>query len=172
MRNMIRAFAVALAAFGLAALPGAAFAQNAQQIRLTEKHIQGYIDAQKDVTELTEQIKGDQPDPKTLTQLDAAVKKYGFSGFQEFENVAANISLVFSGIDPEKKTFTQPADLIKQEIQAINADKSIPADERKQALAELNEALKGAEPVKYPENIELVKKNYAKIAATMQQERP
>lgn len=169
MRKTIRAFAIVLAAVAFAAASNAAFAQNAKQIRLTDKHIQGYISAQDDITAISETIKSEQPDPKTLSQLDAAAKKHGFASFSEFEEVAANISLVFAGIDPEKKTFTQPADLIKQEIQAINSDKSIPADEKKQALAELNEALKSAEPIKYPENIELVKKHYDKINATVQE---
>jgi hypothetical protein len=37
------------------------------------------------------------------------------------------------------------------------------ADEKKQALADLNEALKTAEPVKFPGNVELVKKYYDQL---------
>jgi hypothetical protein len=36
-------------------------------------------------------------------------------------------------------------------------------DEKKQALADLQEALKSAEPVKFPGNVDLVKKYYDQL---------
>jgi hypothetical protein len=75
---------------------------------------------------------------------------------------------VMAGIDPETRRFTQPDDAIRREIAELQADKSLPADERKQALDELNEALKSAQPIRNPANIELVKKYYDKIEAVLQ----
>jgi hypothetical protein len=50
----------------------------------------------------------------------------------------------------------------------MEADKTLPADERKQALEELNEALKQAQPIRNPANIELVKKYYDKIESVLE----
>ena len=55
-----------------------------------------------------------------------------------------------------------------RKIAEVNADKEMSPDEKKQALGELNEALKSAEPVKYPGNIELVKKYYNDLDANAQ----
>ncbi|MBX3512946.1 MAG: hypothetical protein KIT15_11420 [Xanthobacteraceae bacterium] len=169
MQMLLRAAAIALAAFAFAAAPAAA--QNApqelKQIKLTEKQVQSYIDAQSDINAVTAKIKGDKPDPKLLGELEAAAKKHGFANLQELDEVAANVNLVFSGFDPKTKEFSQPPVALKKEIEAVNADKSIPEKEKKEILGELNQALKFAKDVQYPENIELVKKYYGKIEATM-----
>jgi DNA-binding transcriptional MerR regulator len=76
--------------------------------------------------------------------------------------------MVMAGIDPETKQYT-PADVaIRQQIKDIEADKSLPADERKQALDELNESLKAAQPIRNPANVELVKKYYDKVEAVLE----
>ena len=43
------------------------------------------------------------------------------------------------------------------------------AAEKKEALGELNQALKDVQPIKNQGNIALVEKNYDKIAAVMQE---
>ena len=63
--------------------------------------------------------------------------------------------------------FTEPAIAIKEEIQEVTANKALPAEEKKQMLEELNEALKSAQPIQFPSNIELVKKHYDKIDAAL-----
>jgi len=152
---------------------GAASAQDAiKQIKLTEKHITGFIAAQKDMMAIQLKLQAspaDKPDPKILAEFEAAAKKHGFSSYAEFEDVAANISIIMAGIDPASGKFTDPVEMIKSEIQGITADKNIPDKEKKQMLDELNEALKAAEPIKFPENIDLVKKFREKIEASMQQ---
>jgi hypothetical protein len=163
MHTLFRAAAIAL--FALTFIAPAA-AQEIKQIKLTEKQVQSYIAAQSDLSTITAKIKSDKPDPKIVAEIEAAAKKHGFSNLDELDNVTANVTLVFSGIDPKTKAFSQPPEAIKQEIAAINADKSIPANERKQALDELNAALKVAKPIQFPENIDLVKKYYEKIEAT------
>jgi hypothetical protein len=72
-----------------------------------------------------------------------------------------------TGIDPKTKKFTEPAVAIKQEIAEVTANKTIPAQEKKQMLEELNEAQKAAQPIQFPSNIELVKKYYDKIDAAL-----
>jgi hypothetical protein len=166
MLKIFRAAALALTAFAIAVAPAAA-QDGPKEIKLTEKQVQSYIAAQGDINAVTSQIKGDKPDPKLLGQLEAAAKKHGFANLDELDAVSVSINLIFAGIDPKTKTFIQPAEQIKREIAEIQADKSIPENERKQALQELNSALKSVKPVQYPENIELVKKYYDKIEATM-----
>lgn len=145
MHTLFRAVAVASLALAFAAAPAAA--QEIKQIKLTEKQVQSYIAAQPDLTAVTAKIKSDKPDPKIVAEVEAAAKKHGFASLDELDNVSANVSIIFSGIDPKTKSFSQPPEAIKQEIAAINADKSIPENEKKQALAELNAALKQAKPI-------------------------
>jgi len=71
-----------------------------------------------------------------------------------------------AAIDPQTKVFTNPQTAIKKELEDVSADKTIPDDEKKQLLEELNEALKSAESIQFPTNIELVKKYYDKIDVT------
>jgi hypothetical protein len=75
---------------------------------------------------------------------------------------------VMAGIDPKTKAFTEPAAAIKQEIAEVTANKTMPAREKKEMLEELNEALKSAQPIQFPGNIELVKKYYDKINGALQ----
>jgi hypothetical protein len=169
MHILFRAAAIALTALAVAATPAAAQGNQPElkQIKLTEKQVQNYVAAQGDLNAVTAKIKGDKPDPKLVAELEAAAKKHGFSNLEELDNVAVNVNLVFSGFDPKTKEFSQPPEAIKKEIAAVNADKSIPEKEKKEILGELNQALKFAKPVQFPENIELVKKYYDKIEATM-----
>jgi hypothetical protein len=165
--------AVLAVAFAQVALyrPTAAVAEPAlKQIKLTEKHIESFVNAQKDMSAAVEKMQGagaDQPAEKFQTELTAVVKKHGFQDFQEYEDVAGNISMVMACIDPQTKVFTEPKAAIKKEIDEVTADKSIPEAEKKQMLQELNEALTAAEPIQFPSNIELVKKYYEKIDAAL-----
>jgi hypothetical protein len=148
-----------------------AAAQSFRQVDLTEKQLQGFIAAQKPMTEATEKMQSgpsDKPDPKLQAALEAVAKKQGFKDLTEYDEVAATISMVMAGIDPETKQYTPADEAIRQQIKDIEADKSLPADERKQALEELNESLKQAQPIRNPKNIELVKKYYDKIEAVLE----
>jgi len=169
MQTIFRAAMIAAAALAFVTAPAAAQGnpQEIKQIKLTEKQVQSYIAAQSDLNAVTSKIKGDKPDPKLVAELEAAAKKHGFAGLPELDDVAGNISLVMSGIDPKTKEFAQPPEALKKEIAAVNADKSISEKEKKEILGELNMALKFAKPVQFPENIELIKKYYDKIEASM-----
>jgi len=162
MRNLVRSLSLAAA---LAFVAAPALAQDAmKQIQLTEKQVQGYVAAQKDMAAISEKMQGNsKPDAKMQSQMEAAIKKAGFANMDEYGTVADNIQLVMSGIDPETKNFSEPKVAIQKEIDEVKNDKSMSAEEKKQALAELNEALKAAEPVKFQGNVELVKKYYDQL---------
>jgi hypothetical protein len=171
MQQMLRLMIAALVAVALAPLSGPALAQGAlKQIPLTDKHIEGFIAAQKDMAQVAEKMQGnsDKPDPKVQAELETISKKHGFASFQEYDDVAANISMVMAGIDPQSRAFTEPKVAIQKEIDEVKGDNTIPEKERKQMLEELAEALKSAQPIQHPANIELVKKYWEKIDAVLQ----
>ena len=171
MQQMFRLMIAAIVAVAVTHFAGAAMAQNAvKQIKLTDKQIEGFIAAQKDMSSVAEKMQSnaDKPDPKIQAELESIAKKHGFASFEEYDDVAANISMIMAGIDPQTKAFTEPQIAIKKEIEEVQADKSIPEKEKKQMLEELGEALKSAQPIANPGNIELVKKYYEKIDAMLQ----
>ena len=171
MQHTLRLMFAAMVAVAVMHFAGIAAAQNAvKQIKLTDKQIDGFISAQKDMSAVAEKMQSnaDKPDPKVQAELESIAKKHGFGSFEEYDDVAANISMVMAGIDPQSKVFTEPKVAIQKEIEEVKNDKSIPEKEKKQMLDELGEALKSAQPVANPENIELVKKYYEKIDAVLQ----
>jgi hypothetical protein len=119
------------------------------QIRLTERHIEGFIAVQKDLTAV---MKAAENEPKQTinAELETAVTKNGFKDSAEYSEVADNIVLIMSGIDPESKVYTDPVTAIKKEIAEVIADKEFSAKEKKQALKELKKALEMAASVRYP----------------------
>jgi hypothetical protein len=151
--------------------PAIAASDMIQQVKLTEKAVEGFITAQKDMAKVAEKVQGsasDKIDPKIQAELEDVAKKHGFKDFAEYDDVAANISMVMAGIDPQNGAFTDPTDAIKKEIEEVKADKTIKEADKKQMLEELAEALKVTQPVQYKENIELVKKYREKIDAVLQ----
>ncbi len=151
-------------------VPRAATAQEVKQIKLTEKHVQSFMGAYKDMVKLYESADPDKPDPKVEAQAEAVAKKNGFASLAEFDDVSFNISMIMSGIDPQTKKFTEPPEQIKKEIAALKADKSVPEAEKKQDLEELEAALKTAKPIQFKENIALVLKHYDKLLPLMQEQ--
>ena len=171
MQQMLRWTIAAVAAVAFAHFGAAAMAQAVKQIKLSEAQVEGFIAAQKDMAAVTEKMQGeasDKPDPKVQAELESVAKKHGFASFAEYDEVAANISMVMAGIDPQSRTFTDPKVAIQKEIDEVTSDKSIPDKEKKQMLEELNEALKTAQPIQNSGNIELVKRYYDKIDAVLQ----
>jgi len=140
-----------------------------KQIALTDRQIEGVISAQKDVDAITAKLpQNARPDPKVLAQLEAVSKKYGFASFDEYNTVMDNISLVMGGFDPATKKYVGTEAVIKSQIALVAADKKMSAKEKKDALDDLNSALKEPEiPVQNKSNIELVGKYFDKLAAIM-----
>ncbi len=157
---------LALALFG----SGAATAQEVKQIKLTQKHIQGFMAAYKDMTKLYESANSDKPDPKVEAQAAVVAKKNGFVSLAQYEDVLTNITMIMSGIEPQTKKFTEPPEQIKNEIAALKADKSVPEAEKKEGLAQLEAALKIAKPIQFKENIALVLKYFDQLAPIMQEQ--
>jgi hypothetical protein len=192
MREFVRTAAVALSMICLAASIAAisidgALAQTKQemapsqaaappgqppaikQMALTDKQIEGVLAAQKDMDAITSKLPDDaQPDPKVIAQLDGVAKKHGFASYDEYNNVMDNISLVLGGFDPATKKYVGSEAVIKAQIAQVEADKKMPAKDKKDALADLNQALKTPEPpIENKGNIDLVTKYYDKLAALM-----
>ena len=140
-----------------------------KQVALTDKQIAGVLAAQKEMNAITDKLPQDaKPDPKVLAQLDGIAKKNGFAGNDEYNNVLDNISLVLSGIDPATKKYVGSEAVIKSQIAQVQADKKMSAKDKKQAMDDLNTALKAPEPpVENKGNIDLVVKNYDKLNAVL-----
>ena len=140
-----------------------------KQIALTDKQIEGVLAAGKDIDPIVEKLpETAKPDPKIIAQLDGIAKKNGFASYDEYNNVVDNISIVFAGFDPATKKYVGNEAVIKAQIAQVQADKKMPAKDKKDALAGLNEALKSpAPPVENKGNIDLVAKYYDKLAAAM-----
>ncbi|QWG19187.1 hypothetical protein KMZ68_04770 [Bradyrhizobium sediminis] len=137
-----------------------------KQVALTEKQIEGVLAAAKEMDPLTEKLpESGKPDPKLLAQLDGVARKNGFAGYDEYDNVIDNISLVLGGFDPATKKYVGPEAVIKAQIAQVQADKKLPAKDKKEVLADLNDALKSpAPPIENKGNIDLVAKYYDKLA--------
>ena len=150
--------------------PGATAAQEMKQIKLTEKHIQGFVGASKDMARLYAGMNPDQPNPKIEAQAAAVAKKNGFASLDEYDNASMNISMIMAGIDPQTKKFSEPPEQLRKQIAALKADKSVPEAEKKEDLAQLDAALKNAKPVQFKENIALVLKHYDQLAPLMEEQ--
>jgi hypothetical protein len=180
MRVTIRPFLMAFSMVLTAPLTFAALSQNVvaqeaasedvKQIALTDSQIDSFLAAQKDVEAIVAKApKGDQPDPKVMERLEAVAKKYKFANYAEYNDVAENISLVMSGIDPDTKKYVGAEAVIKKEIASAENDKTMAPNDKKEQLEALRAALKlPPDPVKFPGNIELVTKNYDKLAVRNQ----
>jgi len=188
MRQIVRPAAIALSAACLAVSLGIASAGSAlaqakpdpaqqampqppalKQIALTDKQIEGVISAAKDMDAITEKLpENAKPDPKVIAQLETVAKKNGFANYEEYNVVLDNISIVLAGFDPVSKKDVGTEAVIKAQIAQVQADKKMSAKEKKDALAELNQALKAPEPpIEHKGNIDLVGKYYDKLAAVM-----
>jgi hypothetical protein len=137
-----------------------------KQMALTEKQIEGVLTAQKDMDAITEKLpENAKPDPKITAQLEAVAKKNGFASYDEYNDVVANINMVLGGFDPATKKYVGSDAVIKAQIAQVQADKKMSPKDKKEALADLNEALKSpAPPIENKGNIDLVAKYYDKLA--------
>ncbi|MDR3489415.1 MAG: hypothetical protein P4M05_31555 [Bradyrhizobium sp.] len=186
VRPVVAALSIACLAASMATVSsGAALAQAKQQMApaqaappqeaavkqmaLTEKQVQGVLAAGPEMDAITEKLpENSKPDPKINAQLEGVAKKNGFASYQEYNNVLDNISLVMAGFDPATKKYVGADAVIKAQIAEVQADKKMSAKDKKEALADLNEALKApAQPIENKGNIDLVAKYYDKLAAAM-----
>jgi hypothetical protein len=149
-----------------AAEPAAPQPAQLQQVALSEKQVQGLLDSQRDMDAITSKLPDDPskpPDAKTMAQLDAVAKKYGFASYAEYGNVAANIDMLLDGFDPKTKKFVGIEASLKQQIALIQADSKMPAKDKQEALDELNDSLKNTPKIQFPANVDVVAKYYDKL---------
>jgi hypothetical protein len=157
---------IAAIIIAFASFPTSARAQIATaQIKLTDNQIKGFIAAQDDISAVVEKMQDALP-AEYESELESVSKKYGFRNLADYDTVASNISIVTAAIDPRTKVFTDPQTAIKKEIADVRTDKTISEHEKRHLLEELNAALKATESIRFPTNIELVKKYYEKLAKT------
>lgn len=173
-RKTIKSFMMALVAgmFGLALgqAPTATHAQDIKQMKLTDKQVEGFIASQKDLAAIAGKLQsaGDKPDAKLQAELEDIAKKHGFASFTELDDVAANISIVMAGLDPQTNAFIDPLEALKKELEDVKGDASIPDADKKQLVAELEDAIKTTPPLEHKENIDVVKKHRDAIEKAMQ----
>lgn len=145
-----------------------------KQIQLTETHLKGFLGSQPDLVAMADKLQGlgDKPDPSLQKELEALAKKHGFASFAELDDVAANISMVMAGLDPDTGEYTDPIEAIRKEMDDIRKDDTIPEKDKKQMIEEMEEALKATPPLKFKDNIALVKKYQKEIDKAMQDPEP
>jgi len=143
-----------------------------KQIKLTEKQVRDFISAQKQLAPLASKLESevDKPDPALQKQIEQIAKSNGFSTLDEFDDVAANISLVLAGLDPQSGQFTEPPDQLRKDIEELKQDKQMSGKDKDQALTEMQEALKSAAPLQFKENIAVVKKYQKELDEVTPQE--
>lgn len=151
------------------AAPAQQQAPDLKQIALTDKQLDGVLAAQKDMDAIAEKLpENTAPDQKVIAQLEEVAKKHGFASYDDYNNVVDNISLVIGGFDPATKKYVGTEAVIKAQIAEIQADKKMPAKDKKEAIDELNQALKTpAPPVENKENIDIVAKYYDRLVAAL-----
>ena len=152
--------------------PGGQQSPTLTAVALDAKSVASFIDATKDVAPLEAKIPNDgDPDAKLKVDLDTAAKKHDFTGYQQYEDVGGAISAVMEGIDPESKRYVGAQTVLKKQIANIQADKTMSAKDKKDALAELDEELKSSSSIQpSPANIEIVTRNFDKLSAAVGQD--
>ena len=136
-----------------------------KQIALTDKQIEGVLAAQKDMDAITAKLADNATlDPRITAQLEDVTRKNGFASYDEYSNVVDNISIVLAGFDPATKQYVGTDVVIKAQIAKVESDKKMSPNDRKEALAELNDALKSPVLIENRGNIDLVAKYYDKLA--------
>jgi hypothetical protein len=172
MLQVLRVAFGVVAAITIIHFVGAATAQTpVRQIKLTEKQVQNFLAAQKDMVPVMKKMQGstaDQPDPKLQAESEAITNNSGFKDFAEYDNVAANILMVVAGIDPLTKRYTDPQTVIKKGVAKVTADPIISEKDKNELLKEFEKLLVAAQPIQYPSNIQLVRKYYDKIDTALQ----
>jgi hypothetical protein len=136
-----------------------------KQIALTDTQIEGVLAAQKDMDAITAKLPDNATPAKVTAQFDGIARKNGFANYDEYSNVVDNISIVLAGFDPATKQYVGTEAVIKAQIAQVEADKKMSPGDKKEALADLNDALKApAPPIENKGNIDLVAKYYDKLA--------
>jgi hypothetical protein len=176
LRPVFAALSLACMPVLMSAAPGAVYAQSTpaeqapKQVALSDQQVQNLLAAKPDIDALLAKVPEDADiDAKTMAKLDAAAKKHGFASYAEYGDVDANIDLTLAGFDPQTKKYVGDEVVLKQQIAEIQADKQMSPTDKKEALAQLNDALKSTAPLQFPANVQIVAKYYDKLSEAPQQ---
>lgn len=154
--------------------PGPAEAPQFKEIALTQAQIEGVLGAQKELDDIVAKMSQSDnavADPKITSQFEDVVKKHGFANYAAYNDAVETISFVLGGFDPATKTYVGPEAVLKQQIAAVEADKTLPAADKKAALDELNTMAKSPPPaIEIKANIDLVGRYYDRLAAALAQD--
>lgn len=152
--------------------PAEKAAEAPKPVALTQAQIDGVLAAQPELAKINGGT-ADKPDPKAEAkaqeEAEAIVKRNGFASLDAFQDASESIDAVLEGIDPQTKTYVGVTPLLKKQLAAVEADKSLPAKDKAAAVKELKGAIAAGEPGgKPPEgNIALVTQNYDKLNAAL-----
>jgi ribonucleotide monophosphatase NagD (HAD superfamily) len=179
MRKLIRPFAavVCIAFLAVASIlvsTGSAMTEDqvaspVKQMALTKKQIEGVLAAQKEMDEINQKL-SEKAKPYLIVaeQLESVAKRNGFASYDEYTDVVDNISIALAGFDPVTRKYIGGEAVIRAQIARVQANKDMPAENKAEALAELNNALKSPAPaVENKGNIDLVATYYDKLADMM-----
>lgn len=181
---MMPVIALVLALSG--AILGPARAEDGEQIKLTTAQIDHFLASHDELKALSEDFAkkyGDRAEagdddpvlslaaylmvPEAATRLTEVLKRYQFSSLSEWQQVMTSIVLAL----PYANTANPPPNLDTEMARAkgeIEADKTLSDEQRKQALAQLQEQYEEAkESVPLPENIETLKPYAAKLTTLL-----
>jgi hypothetical protein len=140
------------------------------QVELTEDQVKGYLKVGPKLAEMFERIDkaGGEPDKKLTADLEALAKEGGYKSFEEMETIVSNITFIMSGMNDEDGTFTEPVEVLKKELEDTKADKELKGDEKKQMIESIQESIAQTPKLKYPGNVELVKKHLKELSSLFQ----
>ena len=171
-RLSLAAAAARAAAILLAAAGAARDAAQVRQIPLTPALVDQFIAAKKEVDAVLDTLPDgtDQPDPATLAKLDTVAKKYKFDGYNQYDATENNIGIVMAGVDPATKAYIGPEAVIRKQIAEVQADKQIPAKDKKDTVAQLDAAMATIPKLQYQGNVDVVVKNFDRLNAALPQD--
>ena len=152
--------------------PATPAAGEVKQIALTPALIEQFVAAKKEIDTVLEKMPDgtDEPDPGTMSKLDAVARKYKFAGYKDYDAVENNIGIVMAGIDPDAKRYIGVDAVIKKQVADIQADKQISAKDKKDTIDQLNATLPTIPKLQYPGNVDVVVKNYDRLNEAMPQD--
>lgn len=169
-RLLSMAAACLLALAGIGSQAAAQEHGNPPQVLLDEKTIMAVIDAQPDLRAFASRMDdpGAELSEAQEQELNEIAEKHGFANYDALEDATATISMVLAGIDRETGEFTEPVEVLKQELKEIQEDKDLEAEERKVLIEELEQAIASDPVIEHPENIELVRKFHNQLDEALQ----
>jgi hypothetical protein len=148
--------------------------QQFKEVRLTDKQIQSFIATQQKLAPLQSRLEAaaDKPDPALQKQVEQIAKSSGFASMDEFSDVGATVSVVLAGLDAQSGQFIEPPDQIRRDMDEVKKDPQMSKQEKDQALAQMQAALRTAAPLKFKENVALVRKYQKELEQALGDEQP